>query len=195
MSNLQRLLSFRDIYKENLYNELFPLVLFHRIYISFDVTLYCLNAVYNVYRDHSDSLLSLIINKSQCFIILHYRLEMMLYYSYSYPRSLSVFSCKLYVCILSFWLFFFFFFFGGGGGGGVFGSKNIRQWVTHDAKYCMMWNLLIFIVLTHLLLDKMAAISQMMFSDASLWLKSFLFWLEFHWRLFPRVQLIIIQHW
>ena len=28
-----------------------------------------------------------------------------------------------------------------------------------------------------------------------LWMNFFLFWLEFHWRLFPGVQLIRIQHW
>ena len=41
---------------------------------------------------------------------------------------------------------------------------------------------------------KMAAISQTIISDAFLWMKSFVFWLKFHWSLFPRVQLTIIQH-
>ena len=41
----------------------------------------------------------------------------------------------------------------------------------------------------------MAAISQTIFSDASSWLKSFVFWLKFQWSLFLRVQLTIIQHW
>ena len=50
-------------------------------------------------------------------------------------------------------------------------------------------------VLTHLPLDKMAAISQTVFSYAFLWMKSFVFWLEFHWCLFPRIQLTINQHW
>ena len=49
--------------------------------------------------------------------------------------------------------------------------------------------------LTHLPLDKMAAISQTIFSDAFSWMKSFLFWLKFHWSLFLRVQLTVIQHW
>ena len=49
--------------------------------------------------------------------------------------------------------------------------------------------------LTHLPLDKMAAISQALFSRAFSWMKSFVFWLKFHWNLFPRVQLIITQHW
>ena len=36
-------------------------------------------------------------------------------------------------------------------------------------------------------LDKMAAISQTIFSDAFSWMKSFVFWLKFHWSLFLRV--------
>ena len=57
--------------------------------------------------------------------------------------------------------------------------------------------LLLYIItlLTHLPLGKMAAISQTTFSDAFSWMKSFLFWLKFHWSLFPRVQLKITQHW
>ena len=34
--------------------------------------------------------------------------------------------------------------------------------------------------------DKMAAISQTIFSDAFLWMKSFVLWLKFHWSLFLR---------
>ena len=49
--------------------------------------------------------------------------------------------------------------------------------------------------LTHLPLDKMAAISQMIFSYAFLWMIIFVFWLEFHSNFFPRVQLTITQHW
>ena len=48
--------------------------------------------------------------------------------------------------------------------------------------------------LTHLPLEKMAVISQTMFSDAFLWTKCFIFCLKFHWSLFLRVQLTIIQH-
>ena len=44
-------------------------------------------------------------------------------------------------------------------------------------------------------LDKMAAVLQTIFSDAFLWMRNFLFWLKFHWSLFLRVQLTIIQHW
>ena len=45
------------------------------------------------------------------------------------------------------------------------------------------------------LLDKMAAISQTIFSDAFSWMKSFWCWLRFHWSLFLRVKLTINQHW
>ena len=48
--------------------------------------------------------------------------------------------------------------------------------------------------LTHLPLDKMAAISQAIFSDAFSWMKIFIFWSKFHWNLFLRVQLTITQH-
>ena len=44
-------------------------------------------------------------------------------------------------------------------------------------------------------LDKMAAISQTIFSDAFSWLKGFVLWSKFHWSLFPNVQLTINQHW
>ena len=48
--------------------------------------------------------------------------------------------------------------------------------------------------LTLLPLDKIAAISQKTFSDAFSWMKSFVFWLIFHWSLFLSVQLTITQH-
>ena len=41
----------------------------------------------------------------------------------------------------------------------------------------------------------MAAISQSIFSNAFSWMKSFVFWFNFHWSLFLRVQLTISQHW
>ena len=49
--------------------------------------------------------------------------------------------------------------------------------------------------LTHLPLDKMAAISQTIYSDAFSRMKSFIFWLKFHWSLFLRVQMTITKHW
>ena len=49
-------------------------------------------------------------------------------------------------------------------------------------------------ILTHLPLDKMATVSQTIFSDAFSWMKMFEFWLKFHWSLFPSVQLTISQH-
>ena len=43
--------------------------------------------------------------------------------------------------------------------------------------------------------DNLAAILQTIFSDAFLWMKSFVFWLKFHWSLFLNVQLTINHHW
>ena len=50
-------------------------------------------------------------------------------------------------------------------------------------------------LLTHLSLDKMATISQTALSNAFGWIKSSIFWFKFHWSLFLRVQLTIIQYW
>ena len=40
--------------------------------------------------------------------------------------------------------------------------------------------------LTNLPLDKLVAISQTAFSNAFSWMKSFVFWIDFHWNLFLR---------
>ena len=50
-------------------------------------------------------------------------------------------------------------------------------------------------ILTHWGRDKMAAVSQTTLSNAFSWMKMFEFWLKFHWSLFLKVQLTIIQHW
>ena len=50
-------------------------------------------------------------------------------------------------------------------------------------------------LVTHLTLDKIAAISQTTFSDAFSWMRSFVFGFDSHWRLSLRVQLAIHQHW
>ena len=49
--------------------------------------------------------------------------------------------------------------------------------------------------ITHWGRDKMAAISLTTFSIAFSWMKMFEFRLRFHWSLFPRVQLTILQLW
>ena len=49
--------------------------------------------------------------------------------------------------------------------------------------------------LTHPPLDKMAAVSQTIFSAAFSLMKSFVFWLKFHRGLFLRVQLTTPQPW
>ena len=81
-----------------------------------------------------------------------------------------------------------------------------ESWQTKGWKHCdggegqsvmrnkNYWLHLISIV-THLYLDKMAAILQMIYLDAFTRMKSLVFWLKFHWSLLLRVQLTIIQHW
>ena len=59
----------------------------------------------------------------------------------------------------------------------------------------MLFDYYILTQLTHLPLDKMAAVSLMTFSNALSWMKSFVFRFRFHWSLFLRVQLTITQHW
>ena len=49
-------------------------------------------------------------------------------------------------------------------------------------------------LLTHWGREKMAAISQTIFSNAFSWVELFDFPLKFHWSLFPRFQLTISQH-
>ena len=44
-------------------------------------------------------------------------------------------------------------------------------------------------------LDKMATILQTAFTNAFSWMKSLVFWFQFHWSLFLRVRLTISHHW
>ena len=85
--------------------------------------------------------------------------------------------------------------------------KGLWQWNMHPCHFVVRWSNPLFwllrrdllqyvlYLLTHVPPDKMAAISQTIFSDALSWMKSFVFWLKFHWSLFLRVQLTIFQHW
>ena len=50
-------------------------------------------------------------------------------------------------------------------------------------------------ILTHFPLAKIAGISQMPHSNAFSWMETFVFWFEFHWSLFLRVQLTLSHHW
>ena len=52
-----------------------------------------------------------------------------------------------------------------------------------------------FYLLTHWGRDEIDAISQTTLSNAFSWMKMLEFWFNFHWSLFLRVQLTIIQHW
>ena len=71
---------------------------------------------------------------------------------------------------------------------------KIMTGVTSDVG--VLWTRL---VLTHWGRDKMATIFQMTYSKAISKpfssMKVFVYWLMFHWNLFPRVQLTIIHHW
>ena len=58
-----------------------------------------------------------------------------------------------------------------------------------------MWTLSVDTILTHLPLDKMAAILQTTFWNAFSWMKKFIFGFKFHWSLFLRVQLIVSELW
>ena len=64
--------------------------------------------------------------------------------------------------------------------------KNI-SWYSYIGRY--------HTTLTHLFLDKMAAVSQMIFVDELSWMKSFAFWLKVHLSLFIRAELTITQKW
>ena len=65
-----------------------------------------------------------------------------------------------------------------------------RKWWSYCRQYIQVSE-----ILTCLLLDKMASISQTIFGDAFSLMKNFAFWLKFHWSLFLWVQWIITQHW
>ena len=56
--------------------------------------------------------------------------------------------------------------------------------VTNRGRIVKLWAIL----LTHHSLDKMAAISQRIYSNAFSWMKSFVFWFKCHWNLFLRAN-------
>ena len=73
-------------------------------------------------------------------------------------------------------------------------TPNLIQWciahywlVPGRLDYIFLFASMPFLLI-HLPLDKMAAVVQTIFSDAFLWMKTFVFWLKFHWSLFLRVQ-------
>ena len=63
---------------------------------------------------------------------------------------------------------------------------------TKDDNLTLWWPVMI---LTHWGRDKMATISQTIFTNAFSWMKMFEFWSKFHLSLFLRIQLTIFQHW
>ena len=79
----------------------------------------------------------------------------------------------------------------------TFHQKRDCWWnkLSHTSKHTTPETWMSLTTLTHITLDKMAAILQTIFLDAFLWMKSFVFWFKFHWSLFLMVQLTITQHW
>ena len=74
--------------------------------------------------------------------------------------------------------------------------SDLDNYILHYGKFeissdwkCWEWPI------THLPLDKMAAISQTTVSIAFSWIKILEFLFNFHWKLFLRVWLTINQHW
>ena len=64
-------------------------------------------------------------------------------------------------------------------------------------KLCVIWSFGAYVIhgltgLTHLPLDKK---HQTTFSNSFSWMKKFVFWFEFHWNVFLRVQMAICEHW
>ena len=74
------------------------------------------------------------------------------------------------------------------------GIKTIGDTMMPKFRYCVCMGPTLQ-ELTQFLLDKMAGISQMIFSDAFSLMKTTVFWLKFHLNLFLRVQLTITHHW
>ena len=91
-------------------------------------------------------------------------------------------------------LFFFFLFFKRN----IFQTPCFNPFTSHGVFNECRPNILskpIKSNLTHWGRDKMDAIFQTTFSNAFLWMKMYEFRLRFHWSLFLRFQLTLIQHW
>ena len=66
-----------------------------------------------------------------------------------------------------------------------------RVVTAHDCSYLIRYGFLCIFSLTHLVLEKKAAISQTTSLYAFSWMKSFVFWFEFQWSFLLGVQLKI----
>ena len=62
------------------------------------------------------------------------------------------------------------------------------------APWSTLAQIMAYHLLTHWGQDKMVDIFQMTFSNGLSSLKIVVFWFKFHWNMFPRAQLTIIQH-
>ena len=70
-----------------------------------------------------------------------------------------------------------------------------RAAVMHTYAWYNMMPCVMMLFLTRWGRHKTGAISQTTFSNAFPWKKMFEFQLNFHWMLFPRVQLTMFRHW
>ena len=75
-----------------------------------------------------------------------------------------------------------------------FSTRPSTATMLTDMSLCL-WELSVINGLTHLLLDNLAGNFQTTFSNAFSSMEMFEYQLKFHWSLFLRVQLTIIQHW
>ena len=80
---------------------------------------------------------------------------------------------------------------------GLSGKTSINRYMNGTCTVNWSDTLIRYIMpaLTHWGRDKMAAFFQTTFGNEFSWMKIYEFQLEFHWSLFPGVQLTILRHW
>ena len=79
----------------------------------------------------------------------------------------------------------------------IFRIQDLKAW-SIPWLHPQVWAYEVWVLcqLYHLPLDKMATISEMIFSEAFSWMKSFVFWLKNTLKFFPKGTLLAItQHW
>ena len=86
---------------------------------------------------------------------------------------------------------FFFFFFDDN----LYVIHTQHAWPSINKFSCIWEGQSWWVRVAHWGRDKMAALFQTTFSNAFWWMKIYEFRLRFHWSLFLRVKLTILQHW
>ena len=76
-------------------------------------------------------------------------------------------------------------------------SSYLHNGISYTGKMSSLYwiGALVPLVLTQWGWDKVAAISQTTSSNAFSWMKIIVYWFEFNWNLYPRVQLTICNNW